>query len=404
MANRIIVSQIGSRHRYLVPQILYDAGILHKLYTDSNSYSLLGKLSKLFINIGFKVNLLQRLSNRNPKIPKNKVFSSDIISLKKIFNFTYQNNGVNRLRLYYDGLSNAFIQKGTNHADCIYSMFIENISFLEYAKSQGLKIVIDIYESPIAFRELYKEMTSNPDLSHFSRIAKNYRDKSIIREELMERILAVADYYTVPSHFVEKSLAEYANYDKNKTIILPYGASITAKSYSYNPVRHRLIWVGNDPIRKGLYYCAKAATLLKKKYKDLDFRIIGVVEPEIIKSEIFKDLHFIGVLNKQDLQREYCSAEAYVFPTLYEGFAGTIIEAASCGCPIITTECAGTNREAFPALYINPRSTQEIVDKVEMIFEDERLKYNLSSQVYEYSKTLTPEIYKIRLIKTLLNI
>lgn len=37
MVKHIIVSQIGSRHRYAIPQVLHEAGMLEALFTDSHS-------------------------------------------------------------------------------------------------------------------------------------------------------------------------------------------------------------------------------------------------------------------------------------------------------------------------------------------------------------------------------
>lgn len=220
----------------------------------------------------------------------------------------------------------------------------------------------------------------------------------------MEDLLALADYYTIPSHFVIKSMSAFHNFDKSKVWYLPYASSITVEEYSYAPKVHRLIWVGNDPVRKGLLYCAKAADMLRKNYPDLDFRVIGDVDEQIKNAECFKSLHFLGVLNKSQLQEEYRNAEAYVFPTLFEGFAGTVIEAASCGCPIITTECSGTDVREFPALYIPTKDVDAIVDSVIRIFEDSRLRDKLSHDVYDYSSRLRPETYAKNLLSYLKNI
>lgn len=105
-----------------------------------------------------------------------------------------------------------------------------------------------------------------------------------------------------------------------------------------------------------------------------------------------------GTLTSSELKEEYRTAEAYVFPTLSEGFAGTVIEAASCGCPIITTECAGTDLEAFPAIYIPIQDVNAIVDSVTSILENSKYRDQLSLKTFQYSQALTPETYEKRLI------
>ena len=53
MANKIIVCQTGARHRYLIPQVLEQSGMLYRLYTDTTAYSSLGKFAS-FLNKYFR--------------------------------------------------------------------------------------------------------------------------------------------------------------------------------------------------------------------------------------------------------------------------------------------------------------------------------------------------------------
>ena len=404
MANKIIVCQTGARHRYLIPQVLEQSGMLYRLYTDTTAYSSLGKFAS-FLNKYFRApNSVKRLTRRIPNIPLNKLFTTDRLFVKKLIKGLFKKDSLSLRYLHYTGFAKKCIAWGVGDADCIYSMYIENIEFLKYAKSKGLKIVVDIYETPTTYKHLIEEIDNNPEYSFLSYLKTRYSYSHEVRMHYMEDLLALADYYTIPSHFVIKSMDVFENFDKDKVLYLPYASSITAESYSYTPIKHRIIWVGNDPVRKGILYCAKAADFLKQKYPDLDFRIIGVVDEELRNAPCFKNLNFIGVLNKNQLQQEYRSAEAYVFPTLFEGFAGTIIEAASCGCPIITTECAGTDMKEFPAIYIPTHDVDAIVESVEKIFEDASIRDNLSKDVYEYSATLKSETYKENLVKYLSNI
>lgn len=396
MAKRIIVSQIGARHRYTIPYILNKRRLLYALYTDSCQYSVMGNISRLICSLGIKVPILQRLSKRRLNIPKDKVFCSDILIFKR---FLYKKS---RTFIQYDvlaqSLSEVFKRKNIDEADCVYNMYYENIDFIKYAKSLGKTILVDIYENPEAFRALISEIKNNPEYNCIGNLIDLYNDKALYREKYIDELLNIADYYTVPSKFVFNTLMKYKAFKPERAFLLPYPASIKSRVYNYKPIKHKLIWVGNDPIRKGLIYCAKAATVLKQKYPDLDFRIIGVVDERVVSSPNFQDLNFIGILNAEELKKEYESAEAYVFPTLYEGYAGTVIEAASCGCPIITTEGAGTDMEEFPAIYIPRYDYKSIVTSVIKLFEDPSFRDKLSYDTFEYSAKLSPEEYENNLI------
>jgi len=60
-----------------------------------------------------------------------------------------------------------------------------------------------------------------------------------------------------------------------------------------------------------------------------------------------------GYLQRSDLAMLFRNAEAFVMPSLYEGFGLPILEAMSCGCPVITSnagsllEVAGQGAQVF---------------------------------------------------------
>lgn len=396
--HKILVSQIGARHRYLIPQILNKSKLLSNFYTDSCKLSPLGKLAQFINLLGIKNTSITRLINRNPQIETSKVFTTDALFIKSTFRLN--NNPFQKINTIYQGLSSSFIKKGVKNCDIIYNMYFENIEFLKYAKREGKTIVVDIYENPTAFYNLINEINNIAEYSRYKSIKDQYSAENKVRDLYMNELLAVADYYTIPSLFVLNSLTIYSNFNQNKVHLLPYPSSITRSQYNYRPIKHKIIWVGNDPVRKGLIYCAKAATILKEKYPDLTFEVIGITDKDLIKNPTFKDLRFIGTLNKKQLIEQYETAEAYVFPTLYEGLAGTIIEAACCGCPIITTESSGVDKNNFPALFIPTHNINAIVDSVDKIFQSTLLRDQLSKEVFQFANyEYSPSTYEKRLLK-----
>jgi len=215
----------------------------------------------------------------------------------------------------------------------------------------------------------------------------------------IERLLDTADKYVIPSEYVLNELKRFENFSPEKAVIIPYASSLTPE-LTNNPIKGRIIWVGGEPVRKGLVYCQRAAEELKKRYKFIDFRIIGETDTLFTRSTYFDALNFIGKLSKEELADEYSKADVFVFPTLSEGFAGVVLEAAGFGCPIITTECSGVSKD-FPGIIIPPRSHKEIVDEVSRIIEDRHHRFALSRQVYEYSKTISVETFEKRILSLL---
>ena len=57
----------------------------------------------------------------------------------------------------------------------------------------------------------------------------------------------------------------------------------------------------------------------------------------LIKSHPPNQIRRIGYVDEQDLPGLYSAAAVFVYPSLYEGFGLPILEAMSCGTPVITS-------------------------------------------------------------------
>ncbi len=394
---KVLITQRGARHRYMIPRILNDAGILECLYTDSHNKSFIGRVGNVLSKFGVRSPQLTRLMKREIPLPPSKVKSSDLLFWKQLSGRFRHSSIVDSIRLNYECNDATFKRWGIGNADCLYTMFIDNLAFVEYAKSKGLYVIADIYENPYIFNELVLEIDRNPEYACVDYLKTQYSAYGAIRMQRFDRLLALADSYTVPSEYVHKCIKRSCNFDERKVCVIPYPSSISTISNPNRPVKGRIIWVGNDSVRKGLVYCQRVAKELKKWYGDIDFRIIGQVEPEIRNSPSFRDLNFIGKLNKAELEAELKVADMYVFPTLAEGFAGTVIEAASYGVPIITTENSGCGQD-FPARFVPERNHDAIVTEVSCLLENRVERDALSRKTFAYTQKLSKEAYSKNLL------
>lgn len=395
---KVIISQRGARHRYLIPLILEESGYLECLYTDSYDKSCLGNIARFLSNLGIKNNNINRLLKRSIPLPPEKIKSTDLLFIKQIIGKFLHFPLKKRVLINYEACNRPFIKWGFGNANCLYSMFIDNFKFVEKAKREGLKIIIDIYENPYIFKELIDEIDQNNEYKCVEYLKDQYHAYSFARDIYFDKILSIANKLVVPSNYVLSCIKKSPNFELSKVSVIPYPSSINSSDKSVSPILGRIIWVGNDSVRKGLVYCQRAAKQLKMKYPNIDFRIIGRIENEIKNSKDFSDLNFIGILNKQELEKEYELADIFVFPTLAEGFAGTVLEAASYGIPIITTHNSGCDDD-FPAIFINSKNHIDIVKSVSELIED-RVKRNFySKRVSEYIETLSSQNYKNKIIK-----
>ncbi len=93
---------------------------------------------------------------------------------------------------------------------------------------------------------------------------------------------------------------------------------------------------------------------------------------------------FPGYLTHEELNALYCGAEAFVFPSLYEGFGIPVLEAMAAGAPVIASaETSVPEVTGDAALLVNPHSTESITSAMIQITKDPALKKSLTEKGFQ---------------------
>lgn len=97
-----------------------------------------------------------------------------------------------------------------------------------------------------------------------------------------------------------------------------------------------------------------------------------------------------GSLERPLLAELYARAEAFVFPSLYEGFGLPVVEAMACGTPVVTS-----NQSALPecvgdaGLLVDPLDHHAIADALGQVLDDDALAEELSESGRMRAATFT---------------
>jgi len=391
---KVIVCQHGARRRYAVPRILETAGMLAALYTDSCEHSLLGRMAKAMGPLA--KGTLKRLANRRiAGIPQNKIFSTDRpFWLSMLDRTIIQNAESRRYRKHCLHLSNAMMKWYKDvPKSIIYNMYCENLTFVAHAYSRGYPVVIDVYQNPSHHHILASEYkTILPDYDYEAAC-------SDFKEAWFCDVAKHCSILLCPSEWVANAVRGLCPEHAHKIRMCPYGASIDYGGRVNKPIKGRILWAGVEWVRKGLHYLAAAADELKPKYPELDFRVAGVTDPEVMQMPMFKNINFLGKLDKARMQEEFLSVDMFVFPTLSEGMAGVVVEALVAGCPVITTKAAGVDaiEDGISGMLIKP-SAVEVRVAIEQVYLDRELRDNLSEESLKLRSLFTVETRANRLI------
>jgi len=148
------------------------------------------------------------------------------------------------------------------------------------------------------------------------------------------------------NYFLSKRLVSI-----NKCSVIPGSGVDTNK---FTPVDHdndgifRILLVARVIQDKGIFEYIDAAYILKNKYSNIEFGLLGELDSinrtAIPKKRILK-LHDDGVINylsKTDNVREQlANADCVVLPSYREGSPRSLMEASSMAIPIVTTNVVG---------------------------------------------------------------
>jgi glycosyltransferase involved in cell wall biosynthesis len=155
----------------------------------------------------------------------------------------------------------------------------------------------------------------------------------------------------------------------------------------YRLPKHFLLWAGQMESRKNLGRLFEA--LAKVKHRIPHSLVIagaqrhqfpmaaGVAQDlKILAQRGIEDrVHFAGWISHDDLPAVYSLADAYVFPSLHEGFGIPLLEAMACGCPVLTANtCAPPEVIKGAGKLVDPLNVDDIAAGIVQVVQDDVLR------------------------------
>lgn len=184
--------------------------------------------------------------------------------------------------------------------------------------------------------------------------------------------------------------------DSNKCLLIPGSGVDTNK---FKPVIRsankffNFLFVGRLISDKGIIEFIEGARIIKKKYKDVVFNILGPLYITNETSISAKDLDewekegIIKYLGQTDeVAKEMAKSDCVVLPSYREGMSKVLIEASSMGIPIVTANVPGCkdividNDTGFLAEVKNSKDLAAKMEKMILLSNEERNNMGLKAR------------------------
>jgi len=170
-------------------------------------------------------------------------------------------------------------------------------------------------------------------------IPHSARKKARLRRQTLEDADRIVDIST----FVKRSLVE-AGIPPERIGVAPLG--IDADTYPDESVGRgdtfRVTYVGSIQLLKGIQYLLQAWHRIGwDKDINTSLQLCGLVNSEIqpiLEKYASSNVSLPGYVEPRPY---YCRASVFVFPSITDGFGKSVLEAMSCGLPVVITENSG---------------------------------------------------------------
>jgi glycosyltransferase involved in cell wall biosynthesis len=218
----------------------------------------------------------------------------------------------------------------------------------------------------------------------FSYLSKSqWRFSYILEKRLLDR----SDIITTVANSVAKELTEEYKVQKDRINVVYNGVDETV--FVPNDGKHEteyILYVGSLAYRKGLFDLIECGKYVCKKYKDINFVIVGdgmlrnKLRENIRKLNIEDRFIFKGHVSKAELIKLYQNATIHVLPSHYEGLPTVLLEAMSCGLPVVATAVSGNLdviKQYDNGILVRPKSPKEMADAISVLLEDRNMRKKL---------------------------
>lgn len=204
----------------------------------------------------------------------------------------------------------------------------------------------------------------------FYKWALNHKDLKVILQNHADKDILLANQITT---------------EKNTTIIRGSGVNLADYPATPEPKTQPVVVMASRLLKdKGVFEFAEAEKLLKSCHINVELRLIGDIDPgnqtslsqaDLDRLMAEKSIEFMGY--RDDIAQQYAQAHIICLPSYREGLPKSLIEAASCGRAIVTTDTPGCRDAIIPnktGILVPIKEAKPLAEALQKLIEDKDLR------------------------------
>lgn len=297
----------------------------------------------------------------------------------------------------------------SNHRFTAVACPYEEFSFAEQIgfKRQIEKLKPDLVhfgmtQQPISYKGAVVTTIHDLTTLRFDNPAKNklvFKFKQGVYSYVTKRVAEKSNELITPTQFVKDDVVQYTGVDPDKiTVTLEAGDAVSDPAIVLPELSNKrfLLYLGRPTPHKNLERLIDSFVSLKSQHPDLTLVLAGKKDDNYQRIEAgvdakgIKNVLFTDFVSDGQLRWLFENCEAYVFPSLSEGFGLPALEAMLLGAPVVSS-----NATCLPevygdaAHYFDPLSIESMADAINEVLTDKKLRQDLiakgSVQAAKYS-------------------
>lgn len=209
------------------------------------------------------------------------------------------------------------------------------------------------------------------------------------------------------SEFSKQEISTYYGIPEDKFVVVYNAAGDKFKPTDDEKMRSEKYFLAVSSVKTNKNFIAvlQAFENIQKEIPDAFLYVIGDCRDKnfrVLDLDRYMNnprIKFLGRVDDEHLIKYYSNAVGLVFPSYYEGFGIPVIEAQSCGCPVISSNASSLPEVLHDsAIFFSPDNVSELSEKMLVLFHDKSLRERLVAKGFENSKRFSWDLSTDKLL------